>query len=131
MAGNVLASPDSSGNPHAGHDMSNVNSTKVQEELSHDNHGIIDNQGVTSSHDHSTTSGGHDSANDHEANNDGHDTNNAGHGHGSNSEGHGESKGDPNAPPNWSAIYGFGAFNLLVIIIAAVLKFKTVRNGVN
>lgn len=48
--------------------------------------------------------------------------------HDSNSGGGGESAGDT---INWPVIYGFGAFNLLVIIIAALLKNKSVISGVN
>lgn len=47
-----------------------------------------------------------------------------GYGSGTQSGGHGESNQYPDALPNWPAIYGFGALNLLVIGAAARLKNK-------
>jgi len=38
------------------------------------------------------------------------------------SSGHGGVAKDPNTPPNWPVIYSFGALNLLVIIVASILK---------
>lgn len=63
----------------------------------------------------------------------------AGHGSGSgnnhdssNYGGHGEGEASADTPPNWPVIYGFGAFNLLVIIAAALMKNRvTQRNEVN
>lgn len=73
------------------------------DKTSQDSHGGHD---AGSSEDHGSTEGGYES--------------DGGHG------GHGGAAQDPNTPPNWSVIYGFGAFNVLVILAAALLKGKSI-----
>lgn len=129
LAGDLLAASDVSSDPHAGHDMSTMNDSGQSNGDMHDTNvqgaNAHDNPGVGNQHE-GTSTGGHGSS---ETELD----NSSNEGHDSGSGGHGESKGDPSAPPNWPVIYGFGAFNLLVIIIAALLKNKSVsvRDGVN
>ncbi|MEW6696286.1 MAG: hypothetical protein ACOY35_03325 [Bacillota bacterium] len=104
------------GDTHAGHDMGtmdhsdqtgghNMNQTDGvnMDKTSQDSHGGHD---AGSSEDHGSTEGGYES--------------DGGHG------GHGGAAQDPNTPPNWSVIYGFGAFNVLVILAAALLKGKSI-----
>lgn len=112
LTGTALADTEQ-GNAHAGHDMStmdqsdqtgehNMNQTDGvnMDKTSQDSHGGYD---AGSSESHGSTEGGHES-----------------------DDGHGGADQDPNSPPNWSVIYGFGAFNVLVILAAALLKGKSI-----
>lgn len=114
LAGAALAVSDT-GDNSAGHDMSTMNQSDQNSGHDMSNMDGMDMGGTntndSSAGDHGSSGGGdHDSAG---------------------SGGHGESTGDANTPPNWPVIYGFGAVNLLVIIIAALLKNKNVRIVVN
>ncbi|MCL5781623.1 MAG: hypothetical protein M1119_12210 [Firmicutes bacterium] len=102
--------------PHAGHDMSTMNQSDM------------------SSANQADPNAGHDMNNMNQAEGDASEQHansgdSAGHGSG-NSNSH--DSGNINTPPNWPVIYGFGAFNLLVIIAAALLKNRGIqRNEVN
>ncbi|GAB6179899.1 hypothetical protein JCM14036_12180 [Desulfotomaculum defluvii] len=137
FVGSALAAADDS-DPHAGHDMSTMNNSEQQSndhdmsnmdstnetEISTDNSSGHSQHDSTSNDVHSSAgSGSHDSSSG-----GGHDSSGSSHDSGGDrheaSGGHGEGSGDPNTPPNWPVIYGFGAFNLLVIIAAAIMKTK-------
>lgn len=103
LAGGALAAGDH-GDAPAGQDMSTMNQSDQMSGHDMNNMDGMDMDGMSQD-----SPGGHDSAN---------------------GGGHGGEPQDPNTPPNWPVIYGFGGFNLLVILAAALLKNKGV-NGVN
>ncbi len=121
LVGSAMAAGDHE-DPHAGHDMSTMNHSDQTSE--HDMHDMEGMSQDGSASEHEGTAGG-DQGSSHSS----HDLG-AKDGHDSTSGGHGGESQDPNTPPNWPVIYGFGAFNLLVLIAAALLKNKGV-NGVN
>ncbi|WP_143147851.1 hypothetical protein [Desulforamulus hydrothermalis] len=105
------------------HDMNNM------ENMTHDS-SASGHEGNTGG-DHGSQDGSHESIGSshdsrgsvHDASESSHDSGDSG-GHNSGSGGHGRAPQDPDTPPNWPVIYGFGAFNLLVILAAALLKTK-------
>ncbi|GAB6180835.1 hypothetical protein JCM14036_21540 [Desulfotomaculum defluvii] len=117
QAGHDMSTMDSS-DPHYGHDMSNIDSSS--EHSQHD--GAADGYNSAGS---GTGHEGHESSGGsvHDTSGSSHDSGDNG-GHDFGSGGHGGAPQDPNTPPNWPVIYGFGAFNLLVILAAALLKNK-------
>jgi hypothetical protein len=87
--------------PHAGHNMSSTDQADTEAE-----------------HDMSNLNGVEGNTDDQHA-----DADNGSSGYGSeNHSSHGESEVGINTPPYWTAISAFGAFNLLVIIVAGFLK---------
>lgn len=102
LAGSALATENDAA--PAGHDMSTMNQSDQASGHDMNNMDGMDMEGTSQE-----GSEGHDA---------------------SNGEGHDGAAQDSNTPPNWPVIYGFGAFNLLVILAAALLKGKSVK-GVN
>lgn len=127
LAGNALAAT-AGGDAHARHDMSATDSSDQ-----HSGHDMNNMEGMNMDEMSQESSGGHaghgDSSGDHDSSSGSHNYTSNG-GHDSGSGGHGGGAQDPNTPPNWPVIYGFGAFNLLVIIAAALMKNKGL-SGVN
>ena len=122
LAGGALAAGDH-GDAQAGHDMSTMNQSDQTS-----GHDMNDMEGM--SHDSSASESGGNLGGDHDSANGSHDSGSSGGHDSTSSGGHGGEPQDPNTPPNWPVIYGFGGFNLLVILAAALLKNKGV-NGVN